>query len=257
MRDFNLRERAEIVSIAQECSKSLSAQPLIDYFNRAYKTKFENNGTTIVDTIINKYFPECNDTFRETIHMLMLDYTFSFESCRDREDLHELFRDFFIFHNEANKITSSVDVYFNEWYDARHPKKELKEGIIITLPPDEDIDDDGRYIGNDPQFFETKEESKMVRCSTCEHCKIISPAFDDPHGTIYCGKKHWENSDGSDLDDLITCSDFEPISKKWIDELLKNNGYTANLQPMRCKCHPSLPRVFINRFCTRCGGTEE
>lgn len=220
MREFNLRERAEIVSIAQECSKSLSAQPLIDYFNRSYKTKFENNGTTIPDTIINKHFPECNDTFRETIHMIMLDYTFSFESARDREDLQEQFRDFFIFHNDANKITYSVDTYFNEWYDARHPKR--------------------------------------VKCSTCEHCKIISPAFDDPYGTIYCGKKHWEGSDGSDLDDLIICNDFEPMSKTWyVDEFLKNKGYTANLQPMRCKCHPSLPKSFINRFCTRCGGTEE
>ena len=51
MREFNLRERAEIVSIAQECSKSLSSQPLIDYFNKSFKTKFENNGNTMVHEI--------------------------------------------------------------------------------------------------------------------------------------------------------------------------------------------------------------
>jgi hypothetical protein len=32
MKEFNLRERAEIVKLAQECSKSLKAGPLIDYF---------------------------------------------------------------------------------------------------------------------------------------------------------------------------------------------------------------------------------
>lgn len=34
MREYNLRERAEIVSLAQECAKSLTAQPLIDYFQK-------------------------------------------------------------------------------------------------------------------------------------------------------------------------------------------------------------------------------
>jgi hypothetical protein len=122
MREFNLRERAEIVVIAEECMRNMAAQPLIDYFNRAYKTKFENNGISIADTIINKFFPECSDTFRETIHKIMMDYTFSFESSRDREDLHELFRDFFIFHNDANRNTVGIDQYFNEWYDARFPQ---------------------------------------------------------------------------------------------------------------------------------------
>lgn len=34
MREYNLRERAEIVSLAIECAKSLAAQPLIDYFQK-------------------------------------------------------------------------------------------------------------------------------------------------------------------------------------------------------------------------------
>jgi hypothetical protein len=34
MKEYNLRERAEIVSLAQECAKSLKAQPLIDYFQK-------------------------------------------------------------------------------------------------------------------------------------------------------------------------------------------------------------------------------
>lgn len=31
-REYNLRERADIVALAQECAQSLAAQPLIDYF---------------------------------------------------------------------------------------------------------------------------------------------------------------------------------------------------------------------------------
>ena len=34
MKEYNLRERAEIVSLAMECAKSLTAQPLIDYFQK-------------------------------------------------------------------------------------------------------------------------------------------------------------------------------------------------------------------------------
>ena len=37
MKEFNLRERAEIVSIAMECSESFTAQPLIDYFTKAFQ----------------------------------------------------------------------------------------------------------------------------------------------------------------------------------------------------------------------------
>lgn len=83
MREFNLRERAEIVSIAQECSKSLAAQPLIDYFNNVYVTKFQN-GNTLGNTIINKYFPDSNEVFRRTVTDMMIDYTFAFEHvCGD------------------------------------------------------------------------------------------------------------------------------------------------------------------------------
>lgn len=78
-KEFDLRERSEIVLIAQECSKSLSAQPLIDYFHKSYRTKFEN-GKTIIDKIIDKYYPNCNDTFRDTQFSMMVDYIFSFES---------------------------------------------------------------------------------------------------------------------------------------------------------------------------------
>jgi hypothetical protein len=80
MREFNLRERGEIVDIAQECSGSLMAQALIDYFNRHYRTKFENNGNTITDTIINKYFPNCNDMFRNTIKEMLMQYTFDLQT---------------------------------------------------------------------------------------------------------------------------------------------------------------------------------
>lgn len=131
-KEFNLRERAEIVALAQECSKSLSAQPLIDYFHKQYRTRF-HNGRTIVDTIIDKYYPNCNDTFRENIHDILIDYTFAFEGSisaeTSKEDLRELFRDFFIFHNDANKNTVAVDEYFDQWYDSLFgfPKKKDDE----------------------------------------------------------------------------------------------------------------------------------
>jgi hypothetical protein len=83
LREFDLRERAEIVSIAQKCMRNMAAQPLIDYFNKAYLTKFENNGTTIADSIINKYYPDCNKTMRENLLSIMLEYTFSFEHCME------------------------------------------------------------------------------------------------------------------------------------------------------------------------------
>ena len=41
----------------------------------------------------------------------------------DRDELKELFRGFFIFHNDANTNTVSVDAYFDEWYDAKFPPK--------------------------------------------------------------------------------------------------------------------------------------
>jgi len=78
MRQFNLRERAEIVELAQECSETLAAQPLIEYFNRAYTTKWKN-GKSMVNIIIDKYYPDCNDMFRDTLHNMMLDFVFSFE----------------------------------------------------------------------------------------------------------------------------------------------------------------------------------
>jgi len=132
LREFNLRERAEIVDIAQKCSKSLKAQPLIDYFNKSYLTKFEN-GKTIADKIIDRYYPNCNDTFRNNILSILIEYIFSFEhqmelgqDVPEKEDLRELFRDFFKFHNDANENTCAVDKYFDEWYDARFTSNEKK-----------------------------------------------------------------------------------------------------------------------------------
>jgi hypothetical protein len=86
MREFSLMERAEILVLAKKCSENLAAQPLIDYFNKHYRTKFENNGTTIADSIINKYFPDCDEMFRETIHEIMIQYVFDFESILSETD---------------------------------------------------------------------------------------------------------------------------------------------------------------------------
>ena len=129
-KEFNLRERTEIVDNAMKCSKELSAQPLIDYFHKAYRTKFEN-GKTIVDKIIDKYYPDCSDMFRDTLHAIIVEFIFNFESqlesflpedgkAEKKEQFRDYFRDFFTFHNEANKnIIPSIDEYFDKWYDAR------------------------------------------------------------------------------------------------------------------------------------------
>lgn len=130
LREFSSEERAHIISLARTCVKNLSPQSLIDYFNKIYRTKFENNGNTICDTIINKYYPDCNETMRNNIYEIILQYVFDFEYImeegekyekrkEDKEELRAKFRDFFIFHNDANKNTISVDEYFDEWYDAR------------------------------------------------------------------------------------------------------------------------------------------
>jgi len=136
----------------------------------------------------------------------------------NREELQELFRDFFIFHNDANLNTCAVDEYFNKWYDAR-------------------------FNSNEP---------KMVACSSCEHCRNILPSFDEPFGSIYCAKKHWDGSDGSDLDDLIICEDFELMGKKWYESELLKYKYPHNLQPMPCNCNPM---TLMNGICTKCGRT--
>lgn len=41
------------------------------------------------------------------------------ESSIDKERLRKVFHDFFIFHNDANKNTVSIDEYFDEWYDTK------------------------------------------------------------------------------------------------------------------------------------------
>jgi hypothetical protein len=130
LREFNLRERAEIVELAQKSVKEMSAQCLIDYFNKIYRTKFENNGNTISDTIINKYYPDCSETMRNNLHEIILQFVFDFEFVleegekqekkrENKEELRAKFRDFFIFHNDANKNTVAVDEYFDEWYNER------------------------------------------------------------------------------------------------------------------------------------------
>jgi hypothetical protein len=37
------------------------------------------------------------------------------------------------------------------------------EELIITVPPDEDLDDNGKYIGNDPQFLEKPTPEEFLK----------------------------------------------------------------------------------------------
>lgn len=122
-KEFNLRERAEIVSLATECTKNLSAQSLINYFHKAYRQKFEN-GKTIINSIIDKYYPTSSERFRDNLSRMFIEYIFSFEgvipSESEKEDLRELFLDFFIFHNDANqRAREEISGLFDQWYDSK------------------------------------------------------------------------------------------------------------------------------------------
>lgn len=172
MREFDLRERAEIVFIAEKCSRTMKAQPLIDYFVKSFQTKFENNGTTITDSIINKYYPDCNEVMRETLHRILLDYTFSFEHISrgiTREELLEYFQNFFIFHNSANENTCAVDDYFNEWFDAC-----VGEGIMPPLKKSEGsklkLKEEFPQINKKSRFYINCKRQRKSEAKICQDC---------------------------------------------------------------------------------------
>ena len=52
-----------------------------------------------------------------------------FNDVISKEDLRELFRDFFIFHNNSNKNTVAVDDYFEKWYNSRF---NIKKNSSVT-----------------------------------------------------------------------------------------------------------------------------
>ena len=91
LREFSFEERCHIVSLARTCVKKLSSQPLIDYFNKIYRTKFENNGNVIADSIINKYYPNCNEKMRDNLHEIMLQFVFDIEDTIEEGEKTEKF----------------------------------------------------------------------------------------------------------------------------------------------------------------------
>jgi len=135
MREFSLMERAEILVLAKKCSESLTSQPLIDYFNKHHKTKFENNGTTIANSIINKYFPDCNEMFRESIHEIMIQYVFDFESILSETDT--LTEDKIIKVLEKYLENKSYLYYDQGMYPKWVSKNELINLIVTNLLNDE------------------------------------------------------------------------------------------------------------------------
>jgi hypothetical protein len=73
MREYNHRERLEITLLAEECSRSGNEQPLIDYINKLHTTKWEN-GKTITNSIIDNYFPDCHDRFRDKLLNILQEF---------------------------------------------------------------------------------------------------------------------------------------------------------------------------------------
>lgn len=112
--DYNLRERAEIVNLAIKSSKTLNSQELIDFFEEKHRIPPTDDG--YMNDIINVTYPKCSDNFRGNLKKMMLKYSMK---QFDEETLLDYFRDFFAFHNEANKNTSAVDKYFTEWFSNR------------------------------------------------------------------------------------------------------------------------------------------
>jgi arginyl-tRNA synthetase len=94
MRQFSIKERNEIMSHAADAILADDPQGLIEYFNNSYTTKFEN-GKTIANKIIDKYFPDCSDMFREKLHNIMIDFVFNFEKSMEQSKEEErVLRDF-------------------------------------------------------------------------------------------------------------------------------------------------------------------
>lgn len=94
MRQFSLKEREEILRIASMCLQVGDEQPLIDFFNNAHTTKFEN-GKTIINKIIDKHFPDILDSFRNQLHEMMIDFIFNLEkSMEDSKEKEKILRDF-------------------------------------------------------------------------------------------------------------------------------------------------------------------
>jgi hypothetical protein len=78
---MNIRKR-----MVEICKKHVSteskAQAITNDIFSEFLTKFKN-GTTIVDTIIDKHLPGIDKKTKAAIHNILLDYTFSFEKCMD------------------------------------------------------------------------------------------------------------------------------------------------------------------------------
>jgi hypothetical protein len=87
LRKFSPEEQEDIILLAIKCSKKLTAQPLIEYFDKIYRNKFENNGNFIPDTIINKYYPNCDETMRDNLHEIMLEFVFEIERLMEQNKL--------------------------------------------------------------------------------------------------------------------------------------------------------------------------
>lgn len=94
LRKFSPEEHEDIILLATKCSKEQTAQPLIEYFNKIYRTKFENNGNSIPDTIINKYYPNCDETMRNNLHEIMLQFVFEIERLMERNEKNNELRHF-------------------------------------------------------------------------------------------------------------------------------------------------------------------
>jgi hypothetical protein len=131
LKEFSFEERCHIVSLARTCVKKLSSQPLIDYFNKIYRTKFENNGNVIADTIINKYYPDCNERMRDNFHEMMLQFVFDFEDTMEEGEKNETNHGL-LDHSFSQKLVIPLDAR----YDGKNSKFVSKKECESSNSPD-------------------------------------------------------------------------------------------------------------------------
>jgi hypothetical protein len=130
---------------------------------------------------------------------------------------------------DKDKIINILEYYIREnieylyyekrmypvWINRNELIARIARDICEVINTDMEIPISSKITSREP---DKEKLEKMVKCSSCEHCKIIQPSFDDPYITIYCSKNHWEGPNVSDLSDLIICEDFKKIYPKCIGD---------------------------------------
>lgn len=78
---MTLREKM-IEICKRHVSTDYKAEAIADDILGKFLTKFQN-GKTLTNTIIDKYYPDSNEIFRDNISSILLEYVFAFDKSMD------------------------------------------------------------------------------------------------------------------------------------------------------------------------------